>query len=456
MAILISTIGLPGRRTIQPFKKSAKTVIIKNISKIGVLMDNRRKYFFIYGFITLFITLFLMGCQFFPPSPKQAKWTVLVYMAADNDLERAAIKDFNEMELVGSSEDVNIIVQIDRISTEVLNSYGYFGIEDTSNGNWTNTRRYLVTQDFDISYIDSKLLEELGEVNMGSLEALRDFGYWGIKNYPANHYFIILWNHGNGFRSVPQTTRGISWDYTDDNDFLTMVQLSEALSFIAGQTGKKIDIVGMDACLMSMIEVAYQIKDSSDIMIASEENISLDGWNYQDVLDSLVQNPMISPEEFANIMIEYTFQNSQIVNRIGTNTAVDLSYMVQLSEQVDFLAQSIIDDQITPKQYYIDAVELTQHYADKDFIDLKDFALKVGNISLDDKVNHAAQSIVDSLTPGKVIINHMVNQEKIENSYGLSIYFPLGYYDTVYDELLFSQDTKWIQMLNDFNLWYNN
>ena len=132
-----------------------------------------------------------------PPPPGHRVWTILMYFDADNNLESALIKDFNEMEAVGTTEHVTMVAQMDRIA-------GY----DTSNDNWTGTRRYLITKDPEglNGTIDSELLEDLGEKNMGDEQTLREFIDWGMATYPADHYFLILSNHGAGWlpRSVRQ------------------------------------------------------------------------------------------------------------------------------------------------------------------------------------------------------------------------------------------------------------
>jgi len=101
-------------------------------------------------FILLILSIGLTGCFLFPPIKNDsAEWTVMVYLDADNNLESAGINDINEMEIVGSSDDVNVVVQVDRIPYSVLaaNNQGY--ADDVSNGDWTNTRRYYIIQDFD-------------------------------------------------------------------------------------------------------------------------------------------------------------------------------------------------------------------------------------------------------------------------------------------------------------------
>lgn len=95
---------------------------------------------------------------------KKAQWTVLGYLAGDNDLEGAAIEDINEMEEVGSTDRVNVVVQVDRAANY-----------NQSNNNWRTTRRYYITQGTDQRRITSKLLKDLGETNTGDSRFLKDF-----------------------------------------------------------------------------------------------------------------------------------------------------------------------------------------------------------------------------------------------------------------------------------------
>ncbi len=86
-----------------------------------------------------------------------AAWTFMVYMAADNDLEAFALADLNEMEFVGSTTDVNIVVQLDRSE-----------LYDTSNGNWTDARRIFVTRDTNLTQVASEVVDDVGETNTGA------------------------------------------------------------------------------------------------------------------------------------------------------------------------------------------------------------------------------------------------------------------------------------------------
>ncbi|MCK4241048.1 MAG: hypothetical protein KAX30_05440 [Candidatus Atribacteria bacterium] len=390
-------------------------------------------------FVLLILSISLAGCFINPPVPNIPEWTVMVYLAADNNLESAGINDINEMEMVGSTTDVNIVVQADRIP-------GY----DISNSNWTNTRRYYIIQDFDPFQINSQF-NDLGELNMGDPQTLVDFASWAITTYPAKKYLLVIWNHGGGFRSPsPGLTKDIAWDYTS-GDKITMPELEYALLAISAQIEKKIDIVGMDACLMAMTEVAYQIKDYADILVASEENEPGDGWPYDTILSQLVVNPTTSPEQLATDIVDkyiYSYPSYDV-----TQSAIDLNYMSTLADQLSDLAQAIINDSLTPKINYILAAYYSQHYSDyyHDFIDLYDFCNKISNYSNSLEVK-TISLIVQQTLLNFTVINSGYNGWSISDSKGLSIYFPYTAYDSYYDYTNFAQYTFWDEMLLSLGL----
>ena len=402
------------------------------------------KYKYVIIFVLLILSFSLTGCFLFPPINNTAEWTVMIYLDSDNNLESAGIDDINEMEIAGSTTDVNIVVQVDRIPYSVLaaNNEGY--ADDISNGNWTNTRRYYITQDFDPVQINSQLKSDLGELNMGDPQTLIDFASWATTNYPAKKYLLVIWNHGGGFRSPAYTTKDIAWDDTSGGDRITMPELEYALSTISTQMGKNIDIVGMDACFMAMTEVAYQIKDYADILVASEESEPFDGWPYDTVLGELAGNPLISSEQFAaDIVDKYIF--SYPYNNV-TQSAIDLSYMDTLASQLSNLALAIMSDSSTTKSKYVLASTSSQYYGDWDFIDLYDFCNQLLTYSNSLEVKNIASSIQQALNYAVIKSGH--SGGSISGSKGLSIYFPYTAYHYYYNYTNFAQDTFWDEMLS--------
>lgn len=405
-----------------------------------------KKYFvLIFVLVLILITTGCVGVT--PPNANIPEWTVMVYLDADNNLESAGIDDINEMEMVGSTPEVNIVVQFDRIPYSVLaaNNQGYF--DDTSNGDWTNTRRYYITQDSDPYQISSDLKSDLGELNMGDPQTLIDFASWAVANYPAKKYLLVIWNHGGGFRST-SLTKDIAWDDTSGGDRITMQELEYALSVISTQAGKNIDIVGMDACLMAMTEVAYQIKDYADILVASEENEPADGWPYDTILDQLVVDPTMSSEQLARTIVDTYIDSYPSYN--VTQSAIDLSHMDTLATQLSNLALAIMSDTLTPKNIYINAAYSSQYYGDYDFISLYDFSNKVLTYSNSVSVKNIALGIQQTLS--SAVLRWGYNGSVVNKYRGLSIYFPYYSYDYYYNNTNFSQDTLWDEMLSYLGL----
>src|SRR6266850_3036351 len=194
-----------------------------------------------------------------------ANWTVLVYMVADNDLEPFAIQDINEMEAAAPSSAVQIAIEVDR-------SPRY----DTSNGDWSSTRRYRILHDANSSTISSLPLADLGEVDMGDPQALADFLSWGVDAYPASHYLVVLWDHGYGWSG------GFGNDLTD-GDHLSLAEVREGLTQGARHLGRPFDVLGFDACLMQQVDVLFELSGVADYFVGAEDLEPAAGWVYDEM-----------------------------------------------------------------------------------------------------------------------------------------------------------------------------
>jgi hypothetical protein len=201
------------------------------------------------------------------------KWTFMVYAVADNNLDPFGTVDLNELEMVGSSADVNILMMLDL----------YY--ED---GTWI----YYVEQDDDTNVVSSPALEELEERNTGDPSTLTEFVEYCDLNYPADRNVLVLWDHGSSFI-------GVCWDehtgVPDEEDHLTHEEIAEALA------GYDIEVLAFDACIQAYIEVAYEYSVSEvdvEYLVGSEGFVPLDGYPYDQIADKLVGDPNIETEEF--------------------------------------------------------------------------------------------------------------------------------------------------------------
>lgn len=315
-----------------------------------------------------------------PAAQGRKKWTILAYICADNDLERFGLQDINEMEQVGSSKDVNIVAQIDRMRE------GRKGAT-ISDGNWTGTRRYFVEKDNDMSKISSKMVMNLGEQCMGDKKTLADFLKWGVNTYPADNVVVVIWNHGAGWI-------GIAHDEETDK-MLSMPDVSWALregqkelSKVNGKASK-FSIVDFDACLMGTIEVAYELADYVDFMVASEENEPGEGMPYADYLGPLVKNPSLTPREFTKRMVGtyvYSYSkggsatNSFVKGSPVTKSATDLSKIPALVKKFDALARALLANHELYAEALVDEggrFASIRRYSDETLVDLVDFAHKM-------------------------------------------------------------------------------
>jgi hypothetical protein len=354
-------------------------------------------------------------------------WTFMVYLDGDNDLEGDCINIFLNLSSVGSTSQVNIVVQLDRIG-------GY----DDRFGDWTDCKRFYVTKGMTPTLGSSTI--DLGEVDMGDPITLTNFVNWAIGSYPADKYCLVLSDHGSG------CVRSVCFDETSGNDALSLPELSQALSAVPA----KMNVVYFDACLMGMVEVAYQIRNYADVMVASEE-VAWTGTPYDYYLSNLTANPSMSAGELADVIvssyIDYTSANSYT----STMSGVDLSHISTLTTAVNNFAQRLNDSESLYNNEIRKARSQAENYMGPYigmytwYIDLYHFAQLIYQYIDDPTIRTDANQVMAS-TLGIVMVE---GHYQHPNSHGLSIFFPWRK-DVDYEEFKdaysitdFAEDTVW-------------
>jgi len=332
------------------------------------------------------------------------------------------------MKEIGSTDEVNIIVQMDGIETH------------------PETKRYYILKD------EARPVAELGEVNMGDPATVVDFANWAMSNYPAENYSLVFMNHGGGWRDKEKLKevlkkRAVCWDDTNGEDCLYMNELKNALSGLP----QRINLVGFDACLMAMTEVAYQLKGCADIMVASEEVEFAPGWPYGLILAELTGTPTMTPKELGKAIVakyaEFYTASPDEYAAITTQSAIDLSKMEALAGTITQFADSLTDnwDEIANARGSVTAVlDWWEGWEGLPYIDLYHFAqLIADNTSF-------AEAVMAGIDEA-VIANYQ--REGRPDFHGLSIYFPKTkgdeeYNDYVVDKVAcFPQETTWDEFL---------
>ena len=384
--------------------------------------------------IALLITVSLSPALAAPPQqPTVADWTFMVYLAADNDLEPFAISDFLEMASVGSSAEINIVLQFDRIP-------GY----DWRYGNWTTTKRYLVQAGMVPDAASA--LADIGEANMGDPVVLADFVQWAQVKYPAEHYALVFWNHGSGWREkLPPGVlphKDVCWDDTNGGDALSSPELYEVLDELTSGGANPIHLVGFDACLMGMIEVDNQVKPFAQVRVGSEETEPGGGWPYNLIMSDLVSNPTWSAVQLGSAIVDRYYQ-SYYGREVQSATNLGAPYDA-LNGAVDLFAQALIDYMGTYRPQYTQAFQASQRFDEPLYVDLYDFASQINSRISEPEINDAANAVMIAVEAAVINEKHGTHWP---GAHGVSIYYPWRDLDSDYSDLQFTQLTQWDEYL---------
>ena len=363
-----------------------------------------------------------------PASEKE--WTIMVYLNGKNNLEPAALTDMNEMELVGSSEKVNVVAELGRMA-------GY----SAADGDWKGSRRYLVKKDADAKKIASPVLQDLGQADMGDYRHLAGFGKWAKEKYPVKKYMLIVWNHGKGWEKYSGGgAKGISYD-DETKNHITTVQLALALKEMGG-----VDLYASDACLMQMAEVAYEIKDNARYILGSEETEPADGYAYDKFLTRLADNPGLSPEQLGRAVVDAFYEHYQVSDeRYYTHSLLNAKALPGLVPVVNGFAASMAA--AGEREVIKGAIYDAQWFAAPDSKDLWHFAELVSARTKVPAVAASGRALQAYIAKNLVVYTR--NSVRSGDSHGLAAFIPSAY-NQEYDRLAWAKASGWDEFLN----WY--
>jgi hypothetical protein len=370
-----------------------------------------------------------------------AEWTIMVYQSGRNNLAWNALRDMNEMERVGSTDKVNVVTQSGRVDR--------FGAPGEAPLSWKGVRRYLVVRDNDTSTVTSPVVKDLGDTDMGDYRTLADFGRWAKANYPAKRYMLIVWNHGSGWTKSAgalTTLKGISYDEVSGNHISTP-QLAQALREIG-----KVDVYGSDACLMQMVEVAYEIKDSADYIVGSEENEPGDGYPYDAFLAPLTARPEMSPAELARTAVDVFTEFYREKHICSTQSVIKAAALPRLLTLTDEFTETVLNSGGRSLTNY--ASHQATAFNTKDNKDLYDFTRLVAGHK-NARVKAAGETLMKFIT-GELVLYSRTNSEDsgtpwptedYSRSKGIAIAIPEYGPGPGYEELAWAKESKWVRFL---------
>ncbi|MFC1878763.1 clostripain-related cysteine peptidase [Chloroflexota bacterium] len=398
---------------------------------------------------------------FTPPavSDDGSTWLIMLYADADDKiLEQDIYLDLNEVERVGSTDQVQIVAQVDRYRA------GFSG-----DGNWSSAKRFYITRDDDLGRVSSQEVADLGEVNMADGATLVDFATWAIETFPADKHVLIMSDHGMGWpggwsdpapggagdRSIPLAARL--------GDELYLMELDQALGEVRARTGlDKFELIGMDACLMSHLEVYAALAPHARFAVASQEVEPAVGWAYKGFLETLVASPGMDGGDLGKLIVDSYIRDDQRIvdpqaraeflkqgspmgglfgglfgggpsaeqlaqqmSRGTTLSAIDLQAMSQLMAEFNNLVFALQEeDQSTVAQARSHAQSYTSIFGKEvpaSYIDLGHFVQLLKRQVRSANVSAAIDGVLAAL--GQTVVAEKHGPDK-PGSNGISIYYP--------------------------------
>ncbi len=346
-------------------------------------------------FALLFVLLAAISSPALAAAPK-AKWTVMVYISGDNNLEDYVVKDI-ELELAptGSTANVQVVALADR-------GPGY----DTSYGDWQTTKLFHITPGMTAD--GANAVADWGERNMGDKQTLIDFVTWTKANYPADHYALIFWGHGwnwhPGYVMEDDTVPGSA--LPDTLDYQEVKAAQPSLGFI--------DVIGYDGCNMASIEVLNLWSGYATAVTGSQEYVGWEGLQYDLVLPQMNANPLMTADQVA-----IAFSKSASADKTWAALAVD-SRFTTLKTAVDQWSVALKNGLAKYRKQYDQAFTATLNFwqapMDKDLYDMA-YAINV-NVN-DTTIKSKSQAVMNAFA-SVVLEDH--NTNAYASAHGITIY----------------------------------
>ncbi|MEO0185289.1 MAG: clostripain-related cysteine peptidase [candidate division WOR-3 bacterium] len=380
-------------------------------------------------FVAMCVVLFITDCG----KEKKATWTIIAYMDGNNNLDISqnntsfVISDAQEMETVGSSEDVEIIAMVSSLKKGGIAKY--YHIEKFTNELPDS--------------LSSPVLENLGTKDMSDKQTLKDFLVYARDKYPAEHYLLIVDDHGGGWRG------SCSDEQNGAGGLMSMPDMKVALDTF------KFDIICFHCCLMSMAEVAYELKERSDYLVASEFTMPMQSiLGTSKWLSALVANPDITPEELSKSIVEGVYNTANEKQKICHMAACNLQLVSALGSKVSALGNNLVTETGSYWNEVLDAFNQTHYteYDDPAFVDLREFAKKIQqepNLKNINLIYNAAQEVIDAIN--STVVMTMTNATGLTRG-GLTIHLP--YSTALFDSTNYVKiswaSTNWHSFLSTF------
>ncbi|MDR2815234.1 MAG: clostripain [Proteiniphilum sp.] len=324
----------------------------------------------------LFIGLTLVGCD--PsdepaPAPLPGR-TLLVYMAADNNLSSYSYDNIKDM-VVGAEGDN-------------LNNGNLLVYHDSS----SEAPRLLQIKKGLGGVTEEVLLRTYEDRNSVSIEVMRSVLDEVFHNeaYKAESYALLLWSHGTAW--LPSDFKNYLRAYGQDKSHIMEInELKEALQ------GYKFDYIIFDDCYMANIEVAYTLRDKANYILASPTEVLADGLPYRYIIKHLFSDEPI-PEALTKAGERfYTYYENQEAGSLYPKSAsISLVKTQKLGALVAVCREIVSGGEEAIFAIPIENIQLIEHlgYSNHALYDFADFIKQLASAEQYSRFENALKEVI--------------------------------------------------------------
>lgn len=414
------------------------------------------------------------------------EWTILMYMNGNNGLSGQVVSNLRQLEYVGSDDKINLVAQASRAP----------GLLDRFSDDWVGTRRYkiehngkeltpgVIIGDFLTGWmpgktnaIESPMLADLGaDHDMGKADSLEDFVKWGMQNYPAKRYMVVMQGPSAG-------VSGMMHDQLHDSK-MSPEELGDVFANVQTQTGNKVDVLTINGSATNSLEIAYELKDNVKYLVGSQGIQAGAGMPLGQIMNEL-KNVNEEQGQDALTMVRYwTLMNSMVGGALpgqsSTISAVDLDQMGAVKGAWDDLSKALLaadvgrdklNELLDKTQDFQGTSKNVAYQNSRDAIHFAKLVLADPDIT-DKAVQQAAQNAIDKIDGA--LVGDAASGKYVAEANGLSVFAPTHYgffrpesmseanaeftRDGGYAETQFAKDTQWDELLaaGAKDSWQNN
>lgn len=348
----------------------------------------------------------MSGCDK-PDHDELVNRTVLIYMAADNDLADNALRNIEQMKSSYPIDGKNNLLVFVNLPEE---------------------KPYLIKIETDTEIV----IKQYEEFNSLEVQNMRRVLTEMISMYPAGKYGLVLWSHGSSWLPSNIKTRSFGEEKGLQMD----------ITKLPGALPVKFDFILFDACLMGSVEVAYELKDNADYIIASSTEILYTGFPYDMVIPDLIA---ASPD-LQKMAKKYMYYYQQLtgIYRSATISVIHTKELKQLAEITSLLLGG---NSVNLDLFDRSIVQRLDSYEEQYLFDFSDFIHKV----LPDIQTASFDKQVQKTVLYKAHTDEFMGDFFIRTYCGLSSYIPLesrNVLNNYYQSLKWYKDSGYKSLFN--------